>query len=229
MDSYYDDDYMYYKDEADREEFIEQELKGISQQNAETYLGTYGDAVDIRVQKCLKEAEELLASNYAGSALCLAATAIELMIRYLLLRPLIQGAFLSDEWAALLARRVVSGRSANDRDLLPAVLRQWGMDITTFRTDSGVAIWEYVLNRLWPARNMFTHRADHPECEVVASAIECARHFRKDIVGSLASKFGFTLETTGKWCEIKEEGPFGSKHYSAFSPQDPFTGPGEGV
>lgn len=221
MHSNYDDDYWEYAADAAREEFIEESLKGISHENARIYLGTYGDAVDIRVQGCLKEAEELLALGYGGPALCSAATAIELMVRYLLLRPLIQGAFLSDEWAALLVRRVVSGRSSDDRSLLPAVLRQWGIDISMFRTDSGVAVWEYLLNQLWPARNMFTHRGDHPERAVVANAIECAQHFRKDIVGSLASKFGFTLEVTGKWCEVRWETPT-SKHFSSYEPGDPF-------
>lgn len=216
MHSMYEDDYSWAE-----EEFIEESLKGISHENAKMYLGTYGDAVDVRVQGCLKEAEELLASGHAGPALCSAATAIELMIRYLLLRPLVQGAFLSDEWAALLAHRIVSGRSADDRRFLPAVLRQWGIDITTFRTASGVAVWEYVLNQLWPTRNRFIHRADRPAREVAATAIDCAQYFRRDIVGSLASKFGFTLEVTGKWCEIRWETPT-SRGSSAYDPGDPF-------
>ncbi len=217
-----------YDDSWAEEEFIEESLKGISHENAKMYLGTYGDAVDIRVQGCLKEAEELLALGYGGPALSSAATAIELMVRYLLLRPLIQGAFLSDEWAALLVRRVVSGRSSDDRHILPAVLRQWGIDISTFRTDSGVAVWECFLNQLWPARNMFIHRADYPGREVAATAVECAQHFRKDIVGSLASKFGFTLETTGKWCEIRWEEASGARGFTSFEPGNPFAATGEG-
>ncbi len=51
---YDDDDYWWYKEEADREEFIEESIKNISHENAKMYLGTYGDAVDIRVQGCLK-------------------------------------------------------------------------------------------------------------------------------------------------------------------------------
>ena len=207
------------------EEFLQESLKGISQENAKSYLGKYGDAVDERVLGCIHEAKELLISGHAGPALCLAATAVELMIRFHLLRPLVQGAFLSDEWAAILARRVASGRSVEDRALLPAVLRQWGIDITTIRTDSGIAVWDYVLSQLVPSRNDFVHRADRPEIETAETAIECAQHFRKEIVGSLASKLGFTLETTGKWSKISWVTTFGSS-VEEFDPEDPFTATG---
>jgi hypothetical protein len=209
------------------EKFLQESLKSISVESAKSYLGTYGDAVDTRVMGSLHEAEELLNLGYLGPALCLAAMAIELMIRFLLLRPLVQGALLSDEWAAILVRRVTSGRSSDDRKLLPAVLRQWGIDITTVQTESGIVLWEYVLTELWPTRNKVVHSADRPERETVASAIECARHFRKEIVGSLASKLGFTLETTGKWSEIRWTTGYGSS-VQTFEPQDPFTGTGEG-
>ena len=220
-------DYDYEREQEYLEEFLQESLRGISEDNAKSYLGKYGDAVDVRVLGCLYEAEELVGLGYTGPALCLAATAIELMIRFLLLRPLVQGAFLSDEWAAILVRRVTSGRSSEDRKLLPAVLRQWGIDITTVRTDSGIALWEYVVAQLWPARNKVVHSADRPERETVGAAIECARHFRKEIVGSLASKLGFTLETTGKWSEIRSVTAYGSG-VEVFDPEDPFTATGEG-
>jgi len=219
-------DYQYEDEQEYLEEFLKESLKNISQENAKTYLGTYGDAVDFRVLGCLNEAEKLLNSGHAGPALCLAATAVELMIRFHLLRPLVQGAFLSDEWAAILARRVASGRSVEDRALLPAVLRQWGIDITTIQTDSGIAVWDYVLTQLVPSRNNFVHRADRPEIETAETAIECAQHFRKEIVGSLASKLGFTLETTGKWSKISVGTIHGGSSVEVFDPEDPFTATG---
>ena len=209
------------REEEYLEKFLQESLKSISVESAKSYLGTYGDAVDARVMGCLQDAEGLLNLGYFGSALCLAATAVELMIRFMLLRPLVQGAFLSDEWAAILARRVATGRSGEDRAILPAIMRQWGVDITAMRAPSGVLLWEYFLNRLSPSRNNFVHRADRPERETTETAIECARHFRKDIVGSVASRLGFTLETTGKWSEIRWTTSYGSG-VESFESQDPF-------
>jgi len=220
-------DYIWEQEQNYLDEFLQESLKSISQENAKSYLGKYGDAVDMRVRECLHEAEELLNLGYLGPALRLAATAVELMVRFLLLRPLVQGAFLSDEWAAILVRRVTSGRSSEDRKLLPAVLRQWGIDITTVRTDSGIDLWDYVVGQLWPTRHKVVHRADRPERGTVASAIECARHFRKEVVGSLAAKLGFTLETTGKWSEIRRVTTHGGSDIEVFDPGDPFTATGE--
>ena len=40
------------------EQFLQESLKGISQENAKSYLGKYGDAVDERVLGCILEAKE---------------------------------------------------------------------------------------------------------------------------------------------------------------------------
>jgi hypothetical protein len=47
-------------------------------------------------------------------ACCLvgAVTAIELVTRYMLVRPLLQGAFLSDSWAKILAKHITQVRMA---------------------------------------------------------------------------------------------------------------------
>lgn len=226
-----EDDYRYEQEEA-MEAFLEASLKDISHESATSYLGTYGDAVDARVLACLREAEDLLNAEHPGPALCLAATALELMIRFMVLRPLVQGAFLSDEWAAILARRVAGARSAEDRALLPAVLRQWGIEITTIRMPSEIGVWDFFLAQVWPARNYFVHRGDRPSREVAVGALECARCFRRDIVGAIASRLDFTLETTGKWCQIrgKEATPGGgTRSWSRdFTPRDPFTEGGDG-
>jgi hypothetical protein len=47
---------------------------------------------------------------------------------------LVQGAFLSDEWAGILTDRILTGRTAEDRKLVPVLLRQWGLDVTKVRS-----------------------------------------------------------------------------------------------
>lgn len=212
---------MRHEEEEGMREFLQESIDGISRDAAKTYLGTYGDAIDARVESCLRDSESLLSLGYEGPALCLAATSVELMIRFLLLRPLIQGAFLSDEWASILANRIASGRSAEDRELLPAVLKNWDINIENIETSSGIAVWQFILTDLWPNRNKFVHRGDRPKKDAATVAIECARLFRQKIVGAVASKLGFTLETTGKWCIIS--GKEGTRSWGqSFDPRDSF-------
>src|SRR5712691_13514115 len=109
---------------------FEEDLKEQAKQAVKGYLGQNGDAIDQRVGASLAEASALLKGGYFGPALCSAAIAIELIIRFMLVRPLVQGAFLSDEWAEILTARVATGRTADDRDMVPAVVRQWGLDVT---------------------------------------------------------------------------------------------------
>jgi hypothetical protein len=213
---------MYY-DEEDYsvEAYLEDALKSISEDNARAYLGVYGDAIEERVQECLKQAEELLAAGYNGPALVLAAISIELMIRFMLLRPLIESAFLSEEWAEILATRVATGRSAEDRELLPAVLHRWQIDIEIIKTPAGVGIWDFVSKDLWPQRNNFVHKGERPSKEIAEMAIECAHCFRKTVIEAIASTLGFTLGKTGKWCEIS--GGEGSASWvRKFGHQSPF-------
>jgi hypothetical protein len=213
-------------DDDDRfSEFIDEAIRGAGEENAKTYLGTFGDAVDRRISTCLAEGRVLAGQGHPGPALGLAATAVELMIRFLLLRPLVHGAFLSEEWAAVLADRIVGGRTFEDRKMLPAVMQAWRVDLTTVRTSADVLVWDFITKELWPARNGFVHRYQTVDPELVMKAVECALAFRGSVVGAVAKRLGFTLETTGCWHQIKgeENTPLGGKRTwnMSYDPKEP--------
>ena len=84
-----------YSDEIAQEEFIRDNLKGISEDGVRGYLGTYGDAVDKRIASSLTQAEQLKDAGWLQASVAMSVTAIELTVRFLLIRPLIQAAFLS--------------------------------------------------------------------------------------------------------------------------------------
>lgn len=185
---------------------FEEGLKEQAVEAVRAYLARYGDAIDARVNGSLTEAAALLAAGYYGPSVCAAAIAIELMIRFMLVRPLVQGAvigFMSDEWAEVLTSRIATGRPSDDQKLVPAVLRQWGVEVSSVKSPaSGVAVWEFIVKTLFPSRHNYVHRYDNVPHGVALIAVECAQTFRDEIVGSVAKHMGFTLETTGKWCEI---------------------------
>ena len=66
------------------------------------YLTRFGDSVQERLDVCRQEAAALCEAGFWGAALIRAAAGIELTVKFFLARPLVQGAFLSDQWAQLL-------------------------------------------------------------------------------------------------------------------------------
>jgi hypothetical protein len=208
---------------------IEEGLKGQARDAAKTYLARHGDAVDKRVLASLAESKVLLNAGYFGPSLCASAIAVELMIRFMLVRPTIQGAFLSDEWAGILTAWIATGRTARDRELVPSVLRQWGLDVAEVRgAVSKAPVWEFIKSKLFPRRNDYMHQYEPISRDIAATALECAEAFRYEIVDMVANHLGFTLDVTGQWCKIiypvvvDERSGTTSPSSEEFEPADPF-------
>ena len=219
MDAYYDD----------LQRQFEEDLKSQAKGAVKSYLGRYGDAVDQRVLASLAESKALLKGGHFGPALCTAAIAVELMIRFMLVRPLVQGAFLSDEWADILTARIATGETARDRQLVPAVLRQWGLYVTKVRgAATKVPVWEFTVAKLFPCRHNYVHRYEPIAEDIAAAGVECAEAFRYEIVAAVAKQIGFTLDATRKWRQIfhpkvvTELGGVISESTEHFEPADPF-------
>lgn len=206
------------KEEELREQYesqlVDNALKDISENNVLFYLATYGDAVQRRIDECRKNAQALRELNFFGPSLVCSVTAFELIIRFLLIRPLVQGAFLSDEWAEILSRKVTTGRTVKDQDLLPAVLRRWNVDITKSRISSGKPLWETVRN-LWDRRHEFVHEASDIEEDECDNAIHCTAALM-EIVKIFADKLGFLFSQSGTWAHS------GSMYRETLTPKSPF-------
>ena len=184
------------------EAFVEEQLRQLSEGPVIYYLARYGDAIEERVQGCRKEAGELAAAGFHGAALVRLASAIEITIRFFLARPLVQGAFLSDEWATLLSTKMLNGRTAEDRELLPAILRNWNLDITKVTLTDGSQMWERILTRVWPRRNGYVHAGETVSEADTRFARECLDAMLDRVVSPIAMRLGFTREETGKWSVI---------------------------
>src|SRR6266705_3600886 len=154
--SAHDDDLRYREEEA-LERFLQEQLREMAEAPVFAYLARFGDAIEGRVQLCAIEAAQLRDANFFGAALVRSATGIEIAIRFFLVQPLVKGAFLWDEWASLLSGKVLKGATAKDREMLPAILRNWGIDITQIRLADGTKMWERIRNEVWPRRNEYVH------------------------------------------------------------------------
>lgn len=203
----WDDDYQRYEQEAAMEEFLEQELQRIAEEPVFGYLSTHGDAIEDRVRRCIDEAQKLKSAGYNGAALVRAAAGIEITIRFFLARPLLQGAFLSDDWSQLLSQKVLNGRTAEDRELLPAILHNWKIDITSVKVPRGLQAWEQIVTKVWPLRNDYLHKASDVSLDDAVLSIQCLEVLLSQVVYPLAQRIGFTREQTGCWSIIARKNP----------------------
>ena len=200
-------------------ELIAEAMREASADNVRDYLCPHGDVVEDRVQTLLGRAQDLANHGFYGPATTVAVTASELIIRFLLLRPLVQGAFLDDIWAAILTDRVVRGRSADARGLLPRVLKGWDVELTEIRLSTGAMMWNRLLD-VWKQRNDFVHLGKPVEEEAAQLAVECAEALL-GVARQIGLRFGCGPRATGSWREVRSGSGFLSHTYS-YEPKDPF-------
>src|SRR5262245_15209489 len=85
------------------------------------YLGVYGDAIDERLNRLQTVAEEFLKQGLHDFSIVAASTAMEIIIKYFCIKPLVEGAFLSELWAAELSKKIVDSRIADNRGLFQTI------------------------------------------------------------------------------------------------------------
>lgn len=190
-----DDDYW----DAQREYEASLIYEGIVSQSVERardYLSLNGDAAWTRVSSCLVEAGELL-PDHPGPALALCVTASELMIRYLVLRPLIAGLVFNSALASRLIDNPFRRRQHLDRDLLPIACQAWEIDLASFETQDGLHAWPTLLGA-WKVRDDFVHKGDAVDVSHAQAAVNCSQTLIDELVMPLAKRLGL-IWPKGAW------------------------------
>jgi hypothetical protein len=213
-DSWYEEEYL---EAIGRQEDIATAIKNLSQQPIRDFLGTYGDAIDKRVDDTITQARYARQSGYPRFAIVGAVTAVELITRYMLVEPLLQGAFLSGSWAKILTKHIIQRRKqATERDLLPSVLGMYEIKIDDLKLSDGSPLWNTFVTVIVPKRNAIAHNGENATPVEADLALECANTLRKEVVAQVATKVNFDLERNGSW----------HKHFDAkeieYEPKSPF-------
>lgn len=211
----------HYSDSDRFDDYIESEMHRQSVESVRSYLQSYGDAVADRVAKRLGESEKLRDTGFPGPSLVLAITSIEVVIRYLVLMPLLQGAFMSEYWSAALVDRLLPNRPGSDRRLLPAVLKEWDIDLDAFKLSTGDSLWEVLNRRLYTSRNAALHRGAGVDEETCRIGWEAAQLFFNDLGARIAERFRLTWPKT-PWHEIRVEKDGKLVVEWRTAPKDPF-------
>jgi len=136
---------------------IEKGIRAQVEERARDYLSRNGDAVRARIQRAIEEAERLV-DEHPGASLICSMTAAELMVRFMLLRPMLAGLVIDPAIADRLAAEATQGLGDRDRKLLPHVCRAWGIDIVGARVNGDRELWP-TLGGLWSVRHAAVHRA----------------------------------------------------------------------
>ena len=213
------DDYAYdeYMSELGREEELRQAIEEISIENASWYLGTFGDALEQRVRGLIDEAKVLAQLGHSGPSLVLCVSALELIVRYFVLKPLVSGTFLKDIWADLLVDKLVSGQPWRDRELLPLIAQEWEIDLESVKLTNGTGAWTFFTSELVQRRNDFIHKGEPVQPEVSLSAVECAEVLFEGLLTRIARKFQLGWPQSGAWHK-----PVTGLRGCFYKPRDPF-------
>jgi hypothetical protein len=159
------------------------------------YLAMNGAAVWVRVERSLADATQHHDTHPAASIVG-AVTAAELIIRYMLLRPMIAGLVFNTKLAMRLVREGYSVQTARDRSLLPDVCRAWDVELDDLLLPNGQPLWDS-LKSLIEVRNRYVHRAEQVGPERARGAIDCAAGLLDQVVEPLAGRLGLEWPPTG--------------------------------
>jgi rhodanese-related sulfurtransferase len=190
-DSWYEDEYW---EEIGRKEDIDNAIKNLSHQPIRDFLGTFGDAIDRRVGDVIAQARYARQGGYPQFAILGAVTAIELIARYMLVQPLLQGAFLSGSWAKILTQHIIQRKQAAERELLPSILSMYDIKLDEMKLSDGSLLWKTFVTVIVPKRNSIAHDGETATPDEANLALECAHALRRDVVAQVAKKMDFDLE-----------------------------------
>lgn len=127
---------------------------------------------------------------------------------------------LSEEWAEILSKRIATGNSSEDRKLLPAILQQWSIDITTIKTKFNEPLWENIKNII-QTRHDFVHSGSEVTEQDANKGLKAADLLIANVIYPIAEKIGFTLTETGKRHRIDRYDSKGGEYHTSFEPLSP--------
>jgi hypothetical protein len=189
-------------DEVAEDQFWEQVPQDLHENAVKDYLGSSGDAIDQRVLGLIEVADQLFQNGHYGPSIVTSTIGLEVMIQYFCVRPIVQGAMLSDLLAAEISKRIVASRSSDQRAMLSAVVKPWGINLPQLLLPGGLPLWDRVQTIVVKKRDAFVHRGDGVSAAEAQLGLDCVRSFRDQVVLGLANRLGFTIPITGCWSKV---------------------------
>jgi hypothetical protein len=154
------------------------------------YLAMNGSAVWKRVDAAIKDARATV-DQHPGGSLVASVTAAELIVRYLLFRPMYASLVFNTKLAMKLVREGPRSPARADRKLLPDVCRVWGFELESAVLPNGTHLWD-TLETLVELRHLYVHRAEPVKREHAQGGMDCVDGLLTQVVKPLVSQVGLT-------------------------------------
>lgn len=172
-----------------------------------SYLGNYGDAAQKRIDRLLKTADELRDRGAFGASVVSSVTAMELILRHYLVRPMLKGELGFNFLADVLVDEILKNRRpAGDRDMLPLLVQNWRLGFERQRVSDAKdspELWKTFKDTVVPLRNLIVHQGAEATSDEAALAVAIPRRFLEVVVSRLADEVGLSWSATRKWSIVE--------------------------
>jgi hypothetical protein len=205
-------------------EMVEAAIDQARKDRVAAYFGNYGDAIQTRLDRLLKTAEDLIAHECFEASVVTAVTAMEVLLRHYLVRPLLKGELGSNFIADELVAEILSRRSSTDRDLLPVLVQGWKIGRWTWRlTDApgSPELWKTFKEKILPIRNALVHQGTRASIDDAKLALSVPKRFLESVLPQLADQVGLSWSVTRKWSDVSP-GVGGGAFDTAYGEESPF-------
>lgn len=194
---------MYMAEEGARLLYEEHRERAITDFTTERLRSYYVDhpAMVAPALQALADSRQLL-GIHAGAALVFAASAVELGIKGVLLRPVVYGLVHQESTASLITDLVISHTSFDRfRDLLFQILTDHGgTDLRAAkRPGASKLLWEEMA-AVQANRNALVHRGERPAMEQAELGIEVATTVLEQLIPSVLHHLGLHLHNAVRVC-----------------------------
>lgn len=143
----------------------------------------------------------VLLAEHPSAALVFAATAVEVGLKVVLLKPIVYGLVHDSSAAGLITDLAVGHGGDKYRDLLFHILSEFGgVDVGNFRrASSKKALWEEI-RIIQDRRNAVLHRAELASTEEAEQAVAVASVVLEELFPAVVTKLGLHLHDGARVC-----------------------------
>lgn len=188
---------MITENEAQMEEGFLKVIEDTIAEGTSFYLKNYGPESYKKVVTIRQEIQRFMSQREYRVVLILAGSLLEIGIRFLIIKPLAIGALYHEEWANIIATKIGTGMSKNDRDILPKVLNTIDIDITNIGPKS--VNFNQKLNSVFGKRNDIIHNFENASKHDAETAIECSNLLLDHILPYIFKKYQIDTSDTQRW------------------------------
>jgi hypothetical protein len=184
-------------------------IRSEAQKRIRRYLAYNGASVWERMERAMDAAGQVQAAH-PPSSIVSSITACELLIRYLLLRPLIAGVVFQTKLAMRLIRDPFL-RTRLDRELLPHACAAWGITLDDVELPNGEPLWQ-TLQSLIVVRNKYVHESEPVSAAQAQGAIDCTDGLVLQVLRPLAEHANLEWPPTNWSVRGKTHDPVAAKY-----------------